>query len=117
MLRGLERHGPAYLVGDVQCCVGMIIIGEGDTCVLAFQREFWMLCSDRAPLCERRVDLVEEVLNLRGSLRSRTVLDGVGSGMSPLARASALPGQGLYLGRQNRPARRDRPLRMVCQSA
>jgi hypothetical protein len=51
-----------------------------------------------------RVDLVEEALNLRGSLRGRTVPGDADSGLSPLASASVLPGQGLYLGRANHPA-------------
>ena len=49
-------------------------------------------------------DPVEEGLNLRGSLRGRTVPGDADSGLSPLARASVLPGQGLYLGHGNRPA-------------
>jgi hypothetical protein len=52
----------------------------------------------------RQVDSVAEVLNLRGSLRGRTVPDSADPGLSPLACASVLPGQGLYLGRRNRPA-------------
>ena len=55
-------------------------------------------------LRERRMNPVEQLLNLRGSLRGRTVLDGADSGLSPLACASVLPGQGLYLGRRNRSA-------------
>lgn len=62
------------------------------------------MCSDRMALYERRVDPVEEVLNLRGGLRGRTVLGGADPGLSPLACASVLPGQVLYLGRGNRPA-------------
>ena len=60
--------------------------------------------SDSMTLYEGPVNSVEEVLSLRGSLRGKTVLDGADSGLSPLACASVLPGQGLYLGRGNRPA-------------
>jgi hypothetical protein len=77
---------------------------RGAACLLAFQREFSVMCSDRMTLCQRRVDPAGEVLNLRGSLRGRMVLDGADPGLSPLACASVLPGQGLYLGRGNRPA-------------
>ena len=62
------------------------------------------MCSDRMTLCQRRVDPVGEVLNLRGSLRGRTVLDDADPGSSPLAYASVLPDQGLYLGRGNHAA-------------
>ena len=50
-----------------------------------------------------KVNSSEEVLNLRSSLRGRTVPDSANPGLSPLARASVLPGQGLCLGRSNRP--------------
>ena len=54
-------------------------------------------------LYERQVNSVEEVLNLRGSLRGRTVPDSADPSLSPLVCASVLPGQGLYLGRGIRP--------------
>ncbi len=65
--------------------------------------------SDKVTLYERRanttqVDSVEEVLNLRGSLRGRMALGGADPGFSPLACASVLPGQNPYLGCGNRPA-------------
>jgi hypothetical protein len=43
------------------------------------------------------------VLSLRGSLRGKMTLSGADSGSSPLACASVLHGQWLYLGRGNRP--------------
>jgi hypothetical protein len=55
-------------------------------------------------LSERRADPVEEVLYLRGTLRGRMALEGAGSGLSPLAPASVLPVQELYLARGNRSA-------------
>jgi hypothetical protein len=55
-------------------------------------------------LYERQVNSVGEVLNLRGSLRGRTVPDSADPGLSPLACASVLPGQVLYLGRWKRSA-------------
>ena len=45
-----------------------------------------------------------KALGLRGTLRGRMVLGGADPGSSPLACASVLAGQGLYLGRGNRPA-------------
>jgi hypothetical protein len=98
------KTGPAHRVAEVQCRVGMAILGEGGTCVILFQREFWVVCSDRTALYQRRVDPVEEVLNLRGSLRGKTVLDGADSGSPPLACASVLAGPELYLRRGNRSA-------------
>ena len=44
------------------------------------------------------------VLNVRGSLRGKTVFDGADSGLSPLACARVLPGQGPYLGSGTRAA-------------
>lgn len=46
-----------------------------------------------------------KALNVRGTLRGKTVPDGADLGLSPLACASVLPGQGLYLGYGNRSAR------------
>ena len=45
-----------------------------------------------------------KALGLRGILRGRMVLGGADPGSSPLACASVCAGQGLYLGRGNRPA-------------
>jgi hypothetical protein len=85
--------------------MGMNILEPGGgTCVLAFQREFLEMRSDEVARYERRMDSVEEALNLRGSLRGRMVLGGADPGFSPLACASVLPGQALYLGCGNRPA-------------
>jgi hypothetical protein len=44
------------------------------------------------------------VLNVRGNLRGKTVPDGAVTGLSALACASVLPGQGLYLDCGNRSA-------------
>ena len=77
---------------------------EGRPSIRAFQREFWMLCSDKVVAVPAPADPAGEALNLRGSLRGRKVLDGADPGLSPLACASVLPGQGLYLDCWIRPA-------------
>lgn len=45
-----------------------------------------------------------KALDLRGTLRAKTVFDGANSGLSPLACASVFAGQGLYLGCGDRAA-------------
>jgi hypothetical protein len=61
--------------------------------------------SDKVALYERRVDSVEEVLNLRGSLRGRMVLGGADPGFSPpslcqrIAWSAVIPGAMRPLGR------------------
>ncbi len=51
-----------------------------------------------------QVDPIAQALNLRGSLRGKTVPGGADPSLSLLACASVLPGHWLYLGRGNRPA-------------
>ena len=94
----------AHLIADVRRCLGVIPVEEGRPGIRAFQREFWMVLSDKVVAVPAPADPTGEALNLRGSLRGRTVPGGADPGLSLLACASVLPGQGLYLGRGNCPA-------------